>query len=224
MSGNTSGSAIQSIENRQFMTINTPYAAEIVHGLEQSGIAYSAKFTETSLSLVYPEQEKKRVNEILKKAQTDEETIERIRNYQGSEDEILVLLPEIADILDTSVSRLRKNPADVQERLAETYINYWHSDDQTILKALKNVLVFDREAEIKLDTAAAQKQAPAAVMEQPHTEKQHSEQENQIKKQREMQKTGGFFSRERLRRESIRQSQIAKQREQEVDEMNRTKS
>jgi hypothetical protein len=48
------------------------------------------------------------------------------------------LLPEIADLLNVSVSLLESKPKDIQTLLVQTYVNYWHSDSETIKKALNH--------------------------------------------------------------------------------------
>ena len=55
-----------------------------------------------------------------------------------------LLLPEIADVLDVSVSQLEGRPIDVQILLAKTYVNGWQSDRESLKQALKaNIYVND---------------------------------------------------------------------------------
>ncbi len=55
-----------------------------------------------------------------------------------------LLLPEIADVLDVSVSQLERKPIDVQILLAKTYVNGWQSDKESLKQMLKaNIYVND---------------------------------------------------------------------------------
>ena len=54
-----------------------------------------------------------------------------------------LLLPEIAAVLGVTVTQLENKPIDIQIMLAQTYINYWHSDNGSIKKALEEDLYVD---------------------------------------------------------------------------------
>ena len=54
-----------------------------------------------------------------------------------------LLLPEIAAVLGVTVTQLENKPIDIQIMLAQTYINYWHSDNCSIKKALEEDLYVD---------------------------------------------------------------------------------
>ena len=61
-----------------------------------------------------------------------------------------LLLPEIAAVLGVTVTQLENKPIDIQIMLAQTYINYWHSDNCSIKKALEEDLYVDGKLQATL--------------------------------------------------------------------------
>ena len=57
------------------------------------------------------------------------------------------LLPEIAKILNQSVSSLERYPTDIQKALCDIYTDNYHSDDITIKQALGRVVQLNTETE-----------------------------------------------------------------------------
>ena len=57
------------------------------------------------------------------------------------------LLPEIADLLNTSVSSIEKYPTDIQKMLCEVYISNYHSDEISIKQALGQIVRLNTETE-----------------------------------------------------------------------------
>lgn len=225
MNERTSGSDIQSIENRRFVTISTDDAENIVKGIEQSGMIYSARFDDKKLSLVYSEHDKDRMDEILHKA--NNEAIERVRSYQSGESDVLSLLPEIAELMKTSVSHLKRQPYDLQERLADTYVNYWYSDSATMLSALKSVMMLDRNAEAEIEahehTVQAANNTPEKRKEIHEAEirladanaAEQAEYQEQRERTAHEQKRTAFFTRDQLKRERVQREHETKRKEQD---------
>ena len=106
-----SGNLIQSITDKQYLTVNSGYGLEIVKGLDLSGIPYFAKFDESVIYLTFSSANKNSVDEIIKKSDKFPDL------------DYLSLLPEIADILHCSVNELQSRPHEMLDILAKTYIN-----------------------------------------------------------------------------------------------------
>lgn len=147
------GVSISEIESKKFTSVNTKYAFSIIDGLmkSQSMVDFIAKYDDTKLLLTYSENNADIVDEIIKKSSSDEAIlIERLRTGESDKESYLALLPEVAKILNTSVSTLSKRPSDLQMILAQTYTNYWFSDSLTIKKALSQVADLNHETETEL--------------------------------------------------------------------------
>ena len=67
-----SGTDIATIENRQFIRIETDKAQEIVIALDKSGIPFSARYGETEMVLTYDGSFKEQVEDIIAKAKSGE--------------------------------------------------------------------------------------------------------------------------------------------------------
>ena len=119
-----SGNLIQAITDKQYLTVNSGYGAEIVKGLDLSGIPYFAKFDESVIYLTFSSANKNSVDEIIKKSD------------KFPDSDYLSLLPEIADILHCSVNELQSRPHEM-----------WYSDRQTIQNALERITDLNRETE-----------------------------------------------------------------------------
>ena len=61
------------------------------------------------------------------------------------------LLPEIANLLNVSVSVIERYPADIQRALCDTYTDYYHSDQITIKQALGRVVQLNSETERQIE-------------------------------------------------------------------------
>lgn len=131
------------IPNRQFQTIETSHAKSILKGLIQSEVQYSAKYDEKKLMLFYSFDDKKKVREILNKAETDTASFieQLLSEYDwGSKESYASLLPEIADIMSISTSTLENLPPLVQLRFEMAYAHFWFSDKRTIYDVLSSIL------------------------------------------------------------------------------------
>ena len=67
----------------------------------------------------------------------------------------LSLLPEIAALLNISVSSVRQYPTDIQKILCEVYINNYHSDEISIKQALGQIVQLNTETEKQIEQAQA---------------------------------------------------------------------
>lgn len=63
------------------------------------------------------------------------------------------LLPEIANLLNTSVSVIEHYPNDIQRALCEIYADNYHSDQITIKQALGKVVQLNSETEKQIEQA-----------------------------------------------------------------------
>ena len=61
------------------------------------------------------------------------------------------LLPEIANLLNVSVSVIERYPADIQRALCDTYTDYYNSDQITIKQALGRVVQLNSETERQIE-------------------------------------------------------------------------
>lgn len=131
------------IPNRQFQTIETSHAKSILKGLIQSEVQYSAKYDEKKLMLFYSFDDKKKVREILNKAETDTASFieQLLSEYDwGSKESYASLLPEIADIMSISTSALENCSSLVLLRLELAYANFWFADKATIHEVLSSII------------------------------------------------------------------------------------
>ena len=63
------------------------------------------------------------------------------------------LLPEIANLLNTSVSAIERYPTDIQQALCKIYTDNYHSDQLTIQQALGRVVQLNSETEKQIEQA-----------------------------------------------------------------------
>lgn len=57
-----------------------------------------------------------------------------------------LLLPEIAEILGVTVAQLENKPTDIQIMLAQTYVNFWHSDAENVKEILERDILLKNES------------------------------------------------------------------------------
>lgn len=137
----SSGQDLKSINNRAYAKYDTGKAEKIVLALDKCGIPYFARFNDSEISLTYDNDYAISVSEIIAKAMSGdyEEMILEIQSKKIS-DGYRVLLPEIAEILNTSVSFLKSRPDEVQEGICKAYVNLWYCDTDTIKRELSDML------------------------------------------------------------------------------------
>ncbi|MEE5993715.1 MAG: hypothetical protein V3G42_10800 [Oscillospiraceae bacterium] len=159
-----SGNLIQAITDKQYLTVNSGYGAEIVKGLDLSGIPYFAKFDESVIYLTFSSANKDSVDEIIRKSD------------KFPDSDYLSLLPEIADILHCTVSELQSRPHEMLDILTKTYINYWHSDRQAIQNALERITDLNRETENELAETVLKPDIPEKSQQTAHISREMQKQ------------------------------------------------
>lgn len=143
----TGGADIDSIENKAMMRFSTAYAKNIVIALDKSGIPFSAKYGDTEMILIYDGSYQEQVDEIIEKAQTGEyEVLLRELKENQAPDSYLKLLPEVAEILHTTIGTLRARPSEIQVAFCKTYADFWLCDTYTIQYELDRIATLNIEA------------------------------------------------------------------------------
>ncbi len=143
----TGGLDIDSIENKAKVRFATLYAKDIVIALDKSGIPFSAKYGDTEMMLTYDGSYQEQVDEIIRKAQTGEyEVLLRELKENQAPDSYLKLLPEVAEILHTTIGTLRARPSEIQVAFCKTYADFWLCDTYTIQRELDRIATLNIEA------------------------------------------------------------------------------
>lgn len=101
---------------------------------------------------------------------------------QSKSDDYLSLIPEIARLLNMSVSTVKRYPNDIQHILCEIYANNYKADEITLKQALGQVVQLNSETEqeIKNSTYASEKAKKVdKVISHKHNENSQIQQEHQ---------------------------------------------
>lgn len=150
----TGGWDIDSIENKAKMRFSTAYAKDIVIALDKSDIPFSAKYGDTEMILIYDGSYQEQVDEIIRKAQAGKyEVLLRELKVNQAPDSYLKLLPEVAEILHTTIGTLRARPSEIQVAFCKTYADFWLCDTYTIQHEL------DRIATLNIDALQAMQES-----------------------------------------------------------------
>ena len=138
----SSGRILKDINNRAYAKYETEYSELVAAALEDSSIPYFARYSLTELSLTYDSEYSIQVEEIIKKCTSGEcrNLLREIKNRKNKSG-YAAILPEIAEILETSVGILKSRPAELQELLCKTYTDLWFCDSETIRKRLSDLLM-----------------------------------------------------------------------------------
>ncbi len=143
----TGGADIDSIENKAKMQFATLYVKDIVIALDKSGIPFSAKYGDSEMMLTYDGSYREQVDEIIRKAQTGKyEVLLRELKVNQAPDSYLKLLPEVAEILHTTIGTLRARPSEIQVAFCKTYADFWLCDTYTIQRELDRIATLNIEA------------------------------------------------------------------------------
>jgi hypothetical protein len=147
-----SGIDIRRIENKEFKRYDTNRARKIVIALDHSNVPFFARFTDKQISLIFDKAYTDSVDEIVAKAMSGdyEELLREVKRKKNTEG-YLILLPEIADILHTTVDTLKSRPDDVQLALCHAYVNYWLCDTATIQRELARIMTVNNRTEEDLE-------------------------------------------------------------------------
>lgn len=81
---------------------------------------------------------------------------QRQLNHNSDPESYRSLLPEIANLLNTSVSYIEKYPTDIQRTLCEVYIAHFDSNEIIIKQALGQVIQLNTETEKQIEQAKQQ--------------------------------------------------------------------
>ncbi len=130
------GTDIHSIANKEFVRFETTKSRDIVVALDKSNIPFSAKYNDTEIVLIYDGNYKDSVDEITAKVMSEnyDELLREIREKKS--DDYLLLLSEVADVLNTTVGTLKARPVEIQELLCKAYADFWICDTPTIQREL----------------------------------------------------------------------------------------
>lgn len=130
------GADIHSIANKAFARFETAKSRDIVVALDKSNIPFSAKYNDTEIVLTYDGNYKDSVDEIAAKVMSVkyDELLREIREKKS--DNYLLLLSEVADVLNTTVGTLKARPVEIQELLCKAYADFWICDTPTIQREL----------------------------------------------------------------------------------------
>ena len=119
-----SGDKLCDIPDKQYLTVETAHAADIIRGLDLSGVSYFAKADDDVLYLTFSAKDKAAVDEIITKAESGEYEEMMLQLSESGADGYAPLYVEIADILHCAVGSVTSRPPEVVDTLAKTYINY----------------------------------------------------------------------------------------------------
>lgn len=135
------GADIHSIANKEFVRFETAKSRDIVVALDKSNIPFSAKYNDTEIVLIYDGNYKDSVDEITAKVMSEkyDELLREIREKKS--DDYLLLLSDVADVLNTTVGTLKARPVEIQELLCKAYADFWICDTPTIQRELDRYIM-----------------------------------------------------------------------------------
>ncbi len=107
------------------------------------------------------------------------------------------LLPEIADLLNVSLSSLEQYPPDIQMILCSTYVNTYKSDDISIKQALGQIIQLNTETQSEIEKSA-NNLSKTLSSDRLLAEKTQQSQKEDYEIQKSAQKTKSLLSREQI--------------------------
>ena len=135
------GVDVSTIENREFQQFETAKAKEIATALEKSNIPFFAKYSGSAIVLVFDKNYTHEVENIVKKANSGNyEILLHELKMRKFPDNYLKLLPEIAEILHTTVGTLQSRPQEIQIALCKIFVDFWLCDTATIQRELDRII------------------------------------------------------------------------------------
>lgn len=166
------GADIDSIENREIFKLETSKAANIAIALEQSSIPFSAKYGDSEIIVFYDGSYRQELEEVVSKAGSEDyDALLRELKRCSAEGDYTALLPEVAEVLHTTVGTLKKRPLDIQEHLCKAYVDYWQADRYTLHRELDRIVTLGsrgyddlREYEKKSHTPPKQEHSDTAYI------------------------------------------------------------
>ncbi|MCM1228361.1 MAG: hypothetical protein NC320_13240 [Clostridium sp.] len=167
----SSGQDLRSIKNRAYAKYDTGKAEKIVLALDKCGVPYFARFNNAEISLTYDNDYAITVSEIIAKAMSGdyEEMILEIQSRKNP-DGYKVLLSEIAEILNISISFLKSRPDEVQEGICKAYVDLWYCDTDTIKRELSEILKINFSTEHDEE----KQRKPVEIVPQNYVQKERS--------------------------------------------------
>ena len=136
------GMDVSAIKNREFQQFETAKAKEIATALEKSNIPFFAKYSDSAMVLVFDKNYTHEVENIVKKSNSGNyEILLRELKNRKFPDNYLNLLPEIAEILHTTVGTLQARPQEIQIALCKTFVDFWLCNMATIQRELDRIIM-----------------------------------------------------------------------------------
>lgn len=166
------GTDIDSIENKEIIKLETKKAANIAIALEQSGIPFSAKYGDNEIIIFYDGSYHQEFEEVIGKAGSEDyEALLRELKRCNAENDYSSLLPEVAEVLQTTVGTLKRRPVDIQEHLCKAYVDYWQADSYTLRRELDRIITMTSRS---YDDLQEHEKKPLSVPKQTHSESTHT--------------------------------------------------
>lgn len=128
--------------NRDYVALDTSEGQHIALALTASAIPFDGKVSDERITFAYDADYKEEVDEILKKATSEEYADFRRElndNYRG--EKCMHFLPAAAEILHMTEGTLRSRPLDVQYIVCRRYADYCICDSYTLRRELEKALL-----------------------------------------------------------------------------------
>lgn len=81
--------------------------------------------------------------------------MERSLEYPNNNQDYKALLPEIAELLNVSVSTLENYPTDMQAMVCQIYVNNYHLDEVSTIQAIGNAFSLNIDTEKHIESIKA---------------------------------------------------------------------
>lgn len=139
---------------REYVSLDTDKGKLLAIALEISGVPHIGTFTDKEMHFAYDADYKDTVEEIVKKADSDDYE-EMLREIKAHKDDrgYLVLLPSVAHYLNITEGTLRNRPNELQVHLCQMFTRLWYCDTPTIQRELTRAYTANRQTERDLEEA-----------------------------------------------------------------------
>lgn len=141
-------------DSREYVTLDTDKGKLLAIALKTSGVPHIGTFTDKQMRFSYDADYKDTVDEIVKKASSDEfeEMLREIKTHKD-DSSYLVLLPSVAHYLNVTEGTLRNRPNELQVQLCRMFTRLWYCDTPTIQRELTRAYTANRQTERDLEEA-----------------------------------------------------------------------
>ena len=114
-------------DSREYVTLDTDKGKLLAIALKTSGVPHIGTFTDKQMRFSYDADYKDTVDEIVKKASTDEyeEMLREVKEHKD-DSSYLVLLPSVAHYLNVTEGTLRNRPNELQVQLCRMFTRLWY--------------------------------------------------------------------------------------------------